>query len=304
MTLTATLLILTSAFFHAGWNLVSKRSSPSLAFFALAATSGAVVMLPNLVFHRTALGKFPTILWGWVILTGMSQAVYLIGLAGAYRRGDISFAYPMARALPVLFVALITIMLGNGDAISWLGYSGMALIVIGCLVLPLITFHEFKLNEYFSPVYLFALLAAVGTTGYTMIDDVGLHFMRETPSVSLGNRSITLIYIALQTTSTAVFAWLVTVCYRPERETLRQIAGDRSILKTALITGVVIMATYGLALAAMAFVTNVSYVAAFRQLSIPIGAILGMTLQGEPRHRPKIIGITVILAGLILVGIG
>ena len=79
---------------------------------------------------------------------------------------------------------------------------------------------------------------------------------------------------------------------------------NRSLLITGLITGIAIMATYGLVLAAMAYVSNVSYVAAFRQLSIPIGAILGITLQHEPRHRPKLIGIGIVSIGLILVGIG
>jgi uncharacterized membrane protein len=45
-------------------------------------------------------------------------------------------------------------------------------------------------------------------------------------------------------------------------------------------------------------------VAAFRQLSIPIGAVLGLTLQQEPRYLPKIIGIGVVSVGLVLVGIG
>lgn len=64
------------------------------------------------------------------------------------------------------------------------------------------------------------------------------------------------------------------------------------------------MATYGLVLAAMAYVSNVSYVAAFRQLSIPIGAVLGLTLQNEPRYRPKLLGIGIVSVGLVLVGIG
>jgi uncharacterized membrane protein len=53
----------------------------------------------------------------------------------------------------------------------------------------------------------------------------------------------------------------------------------------------------------MNYVSNVSYVAAFRQLSIPIGAILGMALLKESRYLPKTIGITAIFIGLILVGV-
>jgi uncharacterized membrane protein len=57
-------------------------------------------------------------------------------------------------------------------------------------------------------------------------------------------------------------------------------------------------------LVSMNHVENVSYVAAFRQLSIPLGAIFGMTLLGEPRYLPKRIGIAAIFIGLVFAGIG
>ena len=55
----------------------------------------------------------------------------------------------------------------------------------------------------------------------------------------------------------------------------------------AAVTGIIIMFTYGLVLVAMAYVTQISYLAAFRELSIPIGALLGITLQKEPAPAPK-----------------
>lgn len=304
MTLIAAVLIITSAFFHAGWNLVSKRQNPSLAFFLIAATSGAAIMSPMLFRQRHILGAFPASVWLLVALTGIAQAIYLIGLAGAYKRGDISLAYPLARAIPVLLIAGISLLLRNGGTIGRLGLLGMGLIFIGCIILPLISFQSFNIKEYFSPVYLMAFIAAIGTTGYTLLDDQALRLMRETALAQLDPRSLTLLYISFQTTSTAIMVGLVTLLYRPERVRLMEIVNNRPMLRTGIITGAVIMGTYGLALAAMSFVTNVSYVAAFRQLSIPIGAILGMTIQGEAKHVPKLIGIAIISIGLIFVGFG
>ena len=54
----------------------------------------------------------------------------------------------------------------------------------------------------------------------------------------------------------------------------------------------------------MNYVTNISYVAAFRQLSIPLGAIFGMSLLKEPCHPPKIVGILTIFIGLVMVAAG
>lgn len=287
---------------HAGWNFISQRRSPSLAFFFVTAVFAALTISPILLIHREVLTRVPTAVWWLVLATGMAQMVYFFGLAGAYRRGDISLAYPLARALPVLLVAVISLRWGNGGQIGPLGLLGMALITIGCIILPLRHWQQFSLHAYRDAVVLMAVVAAIGTTGYTLIDDEALRQLRA--ALPLPNSQITLLFIALQTSSTAVMLGLATLLSPTERGQLRQMWHNRTLLRTSLVTGVVIMATYGLVLAAMAYVSNVSYVAAFRQLSIPIGALLGLTLQQEPRYRPKLLGIGIVSIGLVLVGIG
>lgn len=302
MSLTAAALIITSAFMHAGWNFISKRRNPSLAFFFVTAVFAALTISPILIIHRAVLQGVPTAVWLLVLATGMAQLVYFFGLAGAYRRGDISLAYPLARALPVLFVAAISLLWGNGGQIGPLGLLGMALITIGCVILPLRHWQQLSLRAYQDVVVLMAVVAAIGTTGYTLIDDEALRQLRD--ALPLSTTQVTLLFIALQTNSTALMLGLGTLLSPTERGQLGQIWHNRTLLRTSLVTGVVIMATYGLVLAAMAYVTNVSYVAAFRQLSIPIGAVLGLTLQQEPRYRPKLLGIGIVSIGLVLVGIG
>jgi uncharacterized membrane protein len=53
----------------------------------------------------------------------------------------------------------------------------------------------------------------------------------------------------------------------------------------------------------MAYASNVSYIVAFRQLSIPLGALLGVWVQKEPAGLPKLLGVGVVFGGLILVGL-
>jgi drug/metabolite transporter (DMT)-like permease len=304
MSLIAAVLIITSAFMHASWNFISKRRSPSLAFFFIMALSGAVIMSPFLYGHRHVLPLVPASVWVLILATGVAQLIYFSGLAGAYQRGDISLAYPLARALPVLMIAAISILLGRGGEIGTLSLFGMLLITAGCVILPLPHFQSVRLGNYFRMVYLMVLIAAIGTTGYTLIDDQALRQLRETPAISLSNREITLLFISLQTISTAVMIGTGTMLHSSGRNQLTGILRSRSLLTAGVLTGVVVMATYGLVLASMAYVTDVSYVAAFRQLSIPIGAMLGFTLQKEPRYLPKILGIVIISIGLIFVGIG
>jgi drug/metabolite transporter (DMT)-like permease len=304
MSFIAAVLIVTSAFMHAGWNFVSKRQNPSLAYFFVTAVSAALLVFPVLIFHRHVLSLIPLSVWVLVIGTGLSQMIYFIGLAGAYRLGDLSFAYPLIRALPVLLVAAISFLLGNGSAISQLSLFGMLLITAGCIMLPLPHFKKVRLRDYVDVVYLLALLAAVGTTGYTMLDDQALRQLRGLAALPLSGNEITLLFIPLQTGSTAVMLGLATLLYPAERRQLMPILKNRTLFVSAILTGVVIMSTYGLVLAAMAYVSDVSYVAAFRQLSIPIGAVLGLTVQQEPRYLPKIVGIGIVSVGLVLVGVG
>jgi len=51
----------------------------------------------------------------------------------------------------------------------------------------------------------------------------------------------------------------------------------------------------------MTYASNVSYIAAFRQLSIPLGALLGILVQKEPSYAVKLASIGIIFAGLILI---
>ncbi len=304
VTWTAAALIALSAVLHAGWNYVSKRRSPTMGFFSIAAATAAVLMIPVLVANVELVDDVPGAVWLLLVFTGVAQAVYVHGLAGAYAGGDISLAYPLARALPVLAVAGVGFLLGRGDQIGTLSLIGMVLILIGCVVLPLPHFRRLVWADYRGVVYVMAAVAAIGTTGYTLIDDGALTRLESLIDDVTGQTRVTLFYISLQAGATALGIVGLTVARSVTRRQLRAVIGDRSLLRTGMLTGAVITATYGLALAAMAYVSDVSYVAAFRQLSIPIGAALGIVVAGESRHRPKLIGVAVITFGLVLVGLG
>jgi uncharacterized membrane protein len=71
----------------------------------------------------------------------------------------------------------------------------------------------------------------------------------------------------------------------------------------AALTGFLITSTYGLVLLAMNYASNVSYIAAFRQLSIPLAAILGFIVQKEPATLPKLVGIMLVFSGLMMIGV-
>lgn len=302
MTPIAIVLVLISAVTHATWNFLGKRQNPSAAFFMVAQTATVICLTPLLVLYRGAIAQIPLVVWSLLAITGVCQATYFIGLAGAYRRADMSLVYPMMRAIPVLLVAAISLALGRGDEIGRLGLLGMLLVVAGCLVLPLPGWREIRLGHYLHTSLLLALMAAVGTTGYTLVDDTALRHLRQTPGTGASSVELTLLFAAFETASTVLVLAVYTLLQRREYHNLRHIL--RTQKRPAIFTGINIFLTYSLVLIAMGYVSNVSYVAAFRQLSIPLGAAMGIVLQNEARPTPRLAGIAVVSIGLVLVGIG
>jgi drug/metabolite transporter (DMT)-like permease len=302
MTLTAILLITFSAFIHAFWNFLSKRQNPSTSFFLLASIVSAILISPILVIYRRGLNYFTAIDWILVGATGICQALYYVGLSGAYRNGDLSLAYPLARALPVLMVAIVSLALGRGNQIGRMAFLGFLAVAAGCLILPLPNFSELRLKHYLNICCLFAVLAALGTTGYTLIDDQVLRNLRTAAGMPLVKTQITLLFMALENISLTVSLAAFIYLRQPDFHILR--STWKTIWLPASGAGLMMTGAYGLVLLAMAFVTNVSYVSAFRQISLPIGVFLGMIVHREPRYLPRLTGLAVILAGLAFIALG
>ncbi len=290
-------LVLVSVCMHAGWNVLGKRNAPSLASFALAYGAGGAVMLP-LVLLGPSLAALPSAFWGWLVLSGLCQMLYMGGLAWAYARGEVSVLYPIARALPVVLVPLVSIaLLGSRVLDAWDGL-GMMLVVAGALCLPLSHPEARRFSTYFTPAMGFALLAAAGTVGYSLIDKQALGHMQ-----GAGHSVITAgaVFMVLQAVMT--LTWAVPLLALLPAERRRLPALRQQGLPMLVATGLMMTCTYGLVLMAMAMTDEVSYVVALRQLSIPVGVLMGVLWLKEPASTAKTLGTMVMLAGLIMVAL-
>ncbi len=302
MTLTAIVLITVSAFMHAGWNTISKRAHPTTAFFLIALVIGTLLFFPVLIINFREILIFPAQVWLLLAMTGLCEAIYFVSLSAAYRSGDLTIAYPLARAAPVIIVTLLSFLFGQGGQISNQCIAGIILIFGGSFVLPMHHFTDFRLKNYFNLTCLFALCTALGTVGYSMIDFKALQLLRETPDINLGAVGIGISYVAIEFFIAALWLVLITVSKKRGRNDLRQVFHNS--LLPAVLTGVSFLVPYSLVLIAMAHVTNVSYVVAFRQVSIPLGVIFGVIFLKEPRFYPKFIGTLIIFIGLVFVAFG
>ena len=303
MTLIAIILVVISAFMHAGWNLLSKSQRPSTGFFLIASLSGALMLSPALVvYHDTVTHYIPARVWILLLATSFFMALYYACLAGAYRAGDMSVAYPLARSSPVIVVSFVTLMLGCGDQVSGLCVAGIVLIVGGCFLIPLQRFGDMHLRNYMNATCALALLAAVGTSGYSILDDEALRQLRTNARVTIGNTQVTLLYACLEAWAASLWLTIFVAVRQKSRTALRQLL--RGNTRNAVLTGGVIRLTYVVVLVSLAFVSNVSYVVGFRQLSIPLGAIAGILVLKEAPHAPRLVGVTIMFIGLMLVAMG
>ncbi len=302
MTLTAVVLLLISAIIHAGWNLLGKREHPTSAFLLVANTLGCLCLLPVLAWHGRALAEFSPRVWALIGVTGICQTVYYAALAGAYRSGDMSVAYPLARSLSIVFVTIFTQLAGQGERLNNQTILGIVLIVAGSFVLPMTRFGDLQWKNYFQPSTLLAAAAALGTAGYSIIDDGALRLLRESCGPTTGDTAITLLYSFCAGIISSLWFAVFVLMNKSERANLRQVL--RARVRPATLTGIGIYLGYCLALISMAYVSNVSYVVAFRQLSVPLGALLGVIVLKEARAAPKFVGVAIMFVGLVLVGIG
>ncbi|WP_020408531.1 EamA family transporter [Hahella ganghwensis] len=307
MTLTAIILVLISAVAHAGWNFTGKKASPTLAFFFLVTVTGSLLFTPVLFFQRDLISAFNSEIVGLLLLTGLFQAVYLWGLASAYQSGEMSIAYPIARSSPLIIVCISAFFLGQRESISAQAIIGIVIIVAGCLLIPMRSFRDLRLSNYLNLTTAFALVAAFATSGYSLVDDRATAMIRALSDPATGSAiatpaEVAMSYVVLQGYTSTFWMALMTLANPTARASVIPLA--RTTFNSYLTTAVLMFGTYALVVMSMAFVTNVSYVVAFRQVSIPLGVMMGIIGLGERLYLPKITGVLMTFCGLIAVALG
>ena len=268
--LLATVLALVAAVLHAGWNLVAKRSvDPYLALwgqFLLAGVIGAVVLL--------VLRDLPAGAWWWALGSGLFHVPYVVALGWAYRHGDFSLAYPIARGGGALLAAIGGLVL-LGDDLSWLGVAAIVVVVGGMGMLAWGA----------APAQVVAaLVVAVSIGGYTVFDS---HAAREYERFS---------YVFAAQVVTAATATVTGVALGRGRDLL---AVPRAVWLRMSGAAVMTIAAYGLVLVAVRH-APVGYVAALRESSVLIAVFVGARYLGEGRARVRAVAATTIVAGLVL----
>jgi uncharacterized membrane protein len=282
----AVAIILLSAASHAVWNYLAKGSHDKDSFMLLMNLSSLITLLPVFILWLDD-WSLPLSVLPFLSISAVAEAIYFLALSRAYEVGDLSVVYPVARSSP-LFVAVAGAVL-IGEAITAIGMIGILLVLVGVYILHLRSIGLDNLLEplrsFKGPAFGFAVIAALSTTAYSLSDKVG----------------VTRINPVLYAFWLEIVIILVLTPIVLKKRGYRNIKSEWSIAWGRItLSGTLMRGGYLLVLVAMTL-ASVGYILAFRQISVVIGALLGVVLLGEGYGAPRLLGSAAIFAGVYII---
>ncbi len=274
-------LVLLAALMHASWNALVKGAEDRFLAMTL------VTVMPGLLSLVVAVFLLPLparASWPFLLLSMIAHGGYYVCLLEAYRFGDLSRIYPLARGTAPLFVAALS-TLAVGERLATPALAGVALVALGTGSLA---FEDGWPKGGQGRSVIFALLTAIAIAGYMLADGLGAR-----------RSGAPFSYIA----------WVFAIDSLPLLLALPVLRGRASLAYLrrnwliGLAGGLLSLGAYGIAIWAMSR-GAMGEVAALRETGVVFAALIGWLALGEPLGRRRIAASCAVAAGIILLGIG
>ncbi len=285
MTSSALILVLASAFIHAGWNFLAKRSGGGAPFVWLFATLSSLVYAPLalliLYVQKPVMGPWQI---GFLMGSAAIHMAYFLFLQHGYRAGDFSLVYPLARGTGPTLSTLA--------AIFFLGERPAAVAVAGALLVAggvfLLARGSGSLGGSRKRAVGFGLMTGLMIASYTLWDKYAVSSLLIPPLILDYGTNVG------RTILLSPLAW------RRRAEVWR----EWQIHRWETI-GVAVLGPLSYIMVLTALITNpVSYIAPLREVSILIGAIMGSQLLAEGEVHRRLPAAGSMVAGVILLALG
>ena len=287
MTGLALALVLASAFIHASWNFLLKKSGGGTGLITAASALSLVLYAPLVIGVVWYQGyAFKPIHLALMFGSGMIHTAYFLLLDRAYRSGgDLSIVYPLARATgPLLTIMVAIVILGERPGPT--AIAGALLIGASALVLTGNPFAWHKSDARHAVG--FALLTGCMIATYTIWDKSSV--------------AAWLIPPLAYDWGCNAFRVMVLVPFTRKRAPGAMAAAWQQRRKTVVAIALLSPLSYILVLTAMVF-TPVSLVAPAREVSILFAALMGAHLLKEgdlTRRAIAAVGMVLGIGGLTL----
>ena len=273
----AVILILSAAVMHAVWNAFVKMDGDRLMTMAVViSTPGLLAPLLLLIGPPPALES-----WPYILLSVLLNNAYFLFLIEAYRFGDLSQVYPIARGSAPLLVAVGAALFAN-EELSVVELAGVFIISAGTI--SLIWRSGLRVDAEKRSI-IFALLTGLMIASYTIIDGIGVR-LSGNPAAYIG---WLFILSPLPIASIAII--------RRRGEALVYI---RNNWKLAVLAGGLNLGSYGLSIWALSLAA-MAHVSAMRETSVIIAALIGTQLLGESYGKRRILAAMVVATGVFLI---
>ncbi len=272
-------VVLAAALLHATWNGMVKVGADPLTRLALVNATGMLSALALAPF----VGLPAPASWPYLFVSFVVHNVYYLVLLQAYRFGDLSQVYPVARGSAPLLVAAFAGPFA-GEVLGLWGVAAVGLISAGILSLALA--GRRLLAGGWRPVA-YALATGFTISVYTVADGLG------------GRASANVL---------GYIVWLFIIDGMPLLLFTAAVKGRdfgaalRETWKPGLFGGVIAFASYGMVIWAMS-VAQLTYVSALRESSVIFAALIGVRFLGEPFGRVRLAAAVAVAAGAALLQI-
>jgi drug/metabolite transporter (DMT)-like permease len=281
----AIVLALVAAALHGTWNVIVKVSGDPTTTLTRATAAGALLMTPPAVVAWLVSGRPGLTIEasGLAALSALLEIIYIFLLSAAYRRGEVSVVYPIARGSAPLLAVLIGLTL-LGERLAAPELLGVGLLLAGILAVTL--------PQTSGRATLPALLTGVAIAAYTAVDRVGV---RLAAPWLYGWLLVLLMATGLMVTQW-VRARLAGSTVKPEREAEPPPATWRQ----AVVIGLFMWTGYLLVLVALSL-APLSVVAPVRETAVVAVAVWGVWRLRERRAAAlKLSGAVATLVGVAL----
>ncbi|MFT3689585.1 multidrug DMT transporter permease [Paenirhodobacter sp.] len=283
MTLASVFLVVLAAFIHAGWNLLAKRAAPVGPVFVFAYNLISCIAYAPWVMWLLMQGR---IHWtgagiGFVLLSGLIHLAYSLCLQRGYQLADLSVVYPVARGTgPMLSSIGAFVILGEMPR-----GMGLVLVVTGILLIA----TQGRLAAFTHPGGQAGVRWGTATggliAGYTVVDAYAVK--------ALGIAPVVLDWVS----NLLRFGLLLPLVLA---DPLRARGAMRGHWGTALGVGLLSPLSYILVLAALTDGAPLSVVAPMREMSMMVGALMGMLILRETVGPWRLGGCGVLIFGVVL----
>lgn len=276
MGLLVTFAVLCAALAHAIWNAFIKTGDDHL--ISITGMSAGAALTTLVIFPFAALPDSQS--WPYILASIVFHVAYMVALSQAYRYSDFSSAYPIARGTaPILVFGWSFIFLQEVLSVT-------EMLAIFGIIIGIMVFSTRRLGAVVNDrkAIFYALLTSVFIAAYTIVDGIGVRLS--------GTVSGYMVWM----TTFEVFPMLLYTYVRRGPKVFSALAKNA---RPMFLSGMIAVSGYWVIIWAMTQ-APIALVAALRETSIIIAALIGAFYFKEPSGKRRIVAAIIVCISVVI----